>query len=794
MLIRGLYISLLCLAGFAFYSCDYKRNKDETVSTTATQADYELTEDKSKLAGYYNMEHLKEWYPERIQAPAFNYSMNLGNKTIVELSLLRNEIFARNGYLFDDAVLRGHFNQFKWYQPVFDIPEFKVQLNKEEAAFVERVLKRESELAGGRYIQEGEYKIVSWDHVYNTMQFKEIHANLKSLLAKNNFAIVRADHEQLFHVYDNNDYQYIPNFITTDLYLQVLHKHFSSNLQRIEESKFIPLMNELLSDLQQRSKTFEQKASNDTLKNAARWADTYLNIAHDLITGKTDNSPGDAVYRLEMANILNAQGLGSEFLDDKLIQYSQFKPRGNYTKSKELENYFRSIKWLNTAPIHTEKDERLLSALLIASFIKQSPAALQAFEQFNEGLKFIVGEEDNLSIATLISVLSTNEANNPEMLHNAGTLERIRKEFARRNTNKIRPQGANATTKDLLERPAILFTAGRYTFDAEILGRLVNVSDPEPKRPFPSGLDVFAAFGNTEAKNILLKTIQEQRRWAEYPDSLAVVTKKFSRYNDWTKNIYTKTFDAIRSLDDQNANAPLFMKTPAWNKKELNTALAAWTELKHDMLLYAEEPYAAEAGEGGGPPPPVHISYVEPNTSFWKKALELLQLQEQTLTKLALLDEDTRRNIEELTQIGSLLLDISNKELAHETITREEFDKLSWLGGQIEYLTFRIFGSDHLPEKERFVALVADVYRYNGLYLEEAVGKVNEIYVVAEINGKPYITKGAVFSYHEFVNQSPLSDEEWINILTKDKTEAPIWMRDIITTSGSLESKPSYSF
>lgn len=319
--------------------------------------------------------------------------------------------------------------------------------------------------------------------------------------------------------------------------------------------------------------------------------------------------------------------------------------------------------------------------------------------------------------------------------------------------------------------------------------------DPEPKRPIPSGLDVFAAFGNAQAKDILLNDIKEQLRWKEYPDSLAAVTKKFSPYNDWNKNIYTKTFDAIRSLDDQNTSAPLFMKAPAWNKKELNTALAAWAELKHDMLLYAEEPYAAEAGEGGGPPPPpTHISYVEPNTAFWKKVIELLQLQEATLTKLNLLDEDTRRNIVELTQIASLLLDISNKELANETITPEEFNKLSWLGGQIEYLTFRIFGSDHLPEKERLVAVVADVYRYNQLYLEEGVGKVNEIYVVAEINGKPCITKGAVFSYHEFVHPAPLSDEEWIDLLTKGHSYVPKWMQDITAESESLESKASYSF
>jgi len=46
-----------------------------------------------------------------------------------------------------------------------------------------------------------------------------------------------------------------------------------------------------------------------------------------------------------------------------------------------------------------------------------------------------------------------------------------------------------------------------------------------------------------------------------------------------------------------------------------------------------------------------------------------------------------------------------------------------------------------LPEKERLVALVADVYQYNGEYLEEAVGMIDEIYVVTEINRKPCLTK-----------------------------------------------------
>ena len=41
-------------------------------------------------------------------------------------------------------------------------------------------------------------------------------------------------------------------------------------------------------------------------------------------------------------------------------------------------------------------------------------------------------------------------------------------------------------------------------------------------------------------------------------------------------------------------NAPYFMLTPQWEKKNLNAALASWAELKHDAILYAKQPMGAE--------------------------------------------------------------------------------------------------------------------------------------------------------------------------------------------------------
>lgn len=797
-MLRGSFVIRLSLLLLISLTTHCTSNKTEEANTSAipeaTNSDFEVTEDKSSLAKLYELEHMKEWYPERILPPVFDYNMDLSGKTIVELSFLRNEIFARNGYLFDDAVLRGYFNQFKWYQPVFDVPDFKVQLNNQEQAFVDKVLKLENALAKERYVQQGNYTMINMDHVHNVRQFKKVDDNLRQMLTEKNFAIVQASHEQLFHVYDHNHYQYVPQFVTTDAYLQLMHKHLSTTLQKVEEAKFIKLITELLKTTYETARRYEQEVTDEHLLKSAQWATTYLAVGYTLITGKAQAvpEPMSGMYKNEISKIQAATGNESEFLNSNTIQYSQFKPRGNYTKTEELEKYFRCVKWLNTAPMYIDNDETFLSAVLIASFIKNSPEVLKAFERYNQAILFIVGEEDNLSMTNLIASV---DGGSTSITMLAGKINTIREKVKRLEKNRITIKSGDSETGKNLAKPAILFTAGRYTFDAEILSRLIHVLRPEPKRTFPKGLDVFASLGNQAAENILLNEYNEAKQWKQYPDSLKKLRHEFSGYAGWDKNIYTKTFETIQEISKPDDGHPLFMKTKWWDKKNLITSLSAWAELKHDMLLYAEQPGGAQAGEGGGPPPPQHLGYVEPNVNFWKKALALIAFHRETLTEMELLDEGTDYNAGQLIELGTLLLDISKKELNHEPITPEEFDRLSWIGGSMEQLLFRIFGSGFLPEKERLVAEVADVYNYNGKFLEEGVGMIDEIYVVAEINGKPYLTKGAVFSYYEFISDSPLNDDEWKEQVSQGKAPGrPIWTTEITLKNGSLESKKEYSF
>ena len=58
-------------------------------------------------------------------------------------------------------------------------------------------------------------------------------------------------------------------------------------------------------------------------------------------------------------------------------------------------------------------------------------------------------------------------------------------------------------------------------------------------------------------------------------------------------------FQAVAGAKSANSGYPSFMTNSAWTRKDLNTILGSWTELKHDTLLYAKQ---VMAEMGGGPP------------------------------------------------------------------------------------------------------------------------------------------------------------------------------------------------
>ena len=117
------------------------------------------------------------------------------------------------------------------------------------------------------------------------------------------------------------------------------------------------------------------------------------------------------------------------------------------------------------------------------------------------------------------------------------------------------------------------------------------------------------------------------------------------------------------------------MLSPEWDKKSLNAMLAGWAQLKHDAILYAKQPMGAECG-GGGPPDPVTKGYVEPNVSFWQKAIDLLNSTAQTFNKYNLMTEKISEATNDIREEAEMLLRLSKKELEGVKLKDEEYARL----------------------------------------------------------------------------------------------------------------------
>ena len=785
-----------------------------------------LTEDKTQLAKLYQRPDIKEFYKygegadEFSQAegthhealPPFDFNQSLAGKSYLDLLLLRNELYARNGFCFMNSTVRHYFDQRKWYRPVWEggvyddngktiqEPELlRVPLNEQEAAFVQKIHTQELALLAHRVAPQGGYPMFGLDFIVNQRE-EPFTPAMQPVLARHNFVIVPTREEQLFYLYDQNDYSYTPNFVTTDLILQLLHKYLNGILSDVEEQRLVPVVAQMLRQGTTQAQTLATRCQNPQARDAAEWAAAYYAIGRNLLTGST--APIAGAYANQVATEVAlgnaAQNKGSAFLLDSLFEYQAMKPRGMYTRSDTTRRYFRTVKWLNTAPVFLDSDAGLLHAVALAKALAADKQATEGFQKLTSVLDVLVGDEDNRSLTHLLRLLQTDYAGQSlDQLAAPATLGRLRQQLVAAGTDRIRARAASPKAIEALARPTLLFTAGRYTFDGEVLARLVDVFKSHPKdqtkRPFPKGLDAFAAFGNRTAEDILLKHYREAAHWPAYPDTLRAVQKQFSTYHSWDQNLYTKTMQTLLSLNapSPDASPPYFARTPAWQRRNLSTALAGWAELKHDLLLYSEQPSGAEmGGGGGGPPPPDHLGYVEPNLPFWEQALALLAFQKQTLHRLHANTPHLDSLNSDLRTLVTQLHRLAKKETLHQNLTAQEMESLVRIGGEVEGLTLRtlkLSNIDALPDRERYVALAADVYAYNEDVLEEAVGAADALYVVVEINGVPMLARGAIFSYYEFTSHTRLTDEEWQGRLKKAPQPRPTWLRDLIAPVPALD-------
>ena len=801
-------ILILATTVLLFASCSQKNKKQDKIEDNISQAVNVKFNPHSFLV-------TSKLLPKRI-----DLNMDISDMTMMELRLLRHYPYALRGVWFMEEDINQFFCQkTKWYEKrcykyleehdYNALTDFnKVTLSKEENEFIKRIDKRIAELKKLQMTDVDGLKLANPAMTVNMFQMDDMGKPLLGHLAHHNFAIVPTKNEQLFNIYEQNEYTSMPNYITTDVFLQAYHMYFSYVLKSLEKNMFIPRIKALNEAMYHKALEIAKGTDDAEIKDLAEFNAAYFAVANGLLTGKQPDVPESYASKagLEITNIFNEKATMSPMMGKNInFQYDLFKPRGHYTRSEESKRYFRSMMWLQTFTFCSEQKQAVKQATMMAYLLNHIDrnVAKEGLGVYKT-LDFLMGEPDNVAIIDVAEHLASKNISSPDKITDAATLKdinaRVSTLFKTRNriTSKIAEDGCENKVN---------FMPQRYMPDGYILSRMFD-EKPNSKVAFPRGLHVFSAFGIDAADKINEEYYQDADNWKGYTNEMTKMKAKMAAFADWDKSMYNKWMECLVALQKPNKDYPDYMKTPSWKRKNLNAGLASWAELKHDAILYAEQPICAECGGGGEFPDPIRVGYVEPNLAFWQKMKEMLSLTSSLLNKNGLMSESLKSRTSTLDDYMDFCIKVSKKELDGKMLSEEEYSTIRHMGSSLEWFTLSVIdpdsnlGSwDEVKGADRSVALVADVFTRNVLgcnkcgILSEATGNADIIYVNVVIDGKVFLTRGATFSYYEFV--CPLdkryTDEEWQQRLERDDVPArPVWMQPLILNQKVKENEETF--
>lgn len=680
---------------------------------------------------------------------------------------------------------RNEYAQALWED--YDKAVAMIRLTDEEKAFVAQIDQRMAELMNQKSYSNAEgAELVNPGLAVNWFQIDNRTEEMDRQLLESNVTFTATDVEQLFNIYEQNEYTMMPSFITTDLMLQAYHMYFNYVLATLERHSFCDKLTFIFNDLLKKNAEFMAQATDDAeqlnmqMKTAAFASVALRLMGSDVLIPEQIED----ICNQEIRNVMKAEDMPSPLFDTRVnFGYSLFRPRGRYTRTKQDESYFRAMMWMQKGCFFREEPSQLRQAIYIGYLLNNlSDKAQSELQQLNHALCFLMGEPDNYSIMEVAEKLKELKVTSLGAALSDATVECIddwlKEGFKSRN--RISPKVAVGAQDQLNLMPQ------RYTIDGEILGELYD-EKANSDRPYPMGLDIFSLFGTEAATQLLDTCYHTTQLWPGYTKAFADVQKSLKDFSDWDKTFYNKWFDDLMTLQKSFKEQPGFMQTSTWQLKNLNTGLASWALLKHDAILYAEQPMAAECG-GGGLPDPKQIGYVEPNVPFWKKLQETVKLNRTMLEQNGLMTDMLMSRTDQLQEYIDFCLRISEAELAHNAISDEDYGTIMHIGSSIEYFTLSVLDPDKeiyewglVEGADRKVAQVADVFTRNIMGCEksgilyEATGTPYAIYVLVEIDGKCYLTRGATYSYYEFVrplDQQRLTDEEWQKMIEEGQAPA----------------------
>jgi hypothetical protein len=614
---------------------------------------------------------------------------------------------------------------------------------------------------------------------------------------QNGMAVYGAlDFPNFYSAFDAIHSSDLPVIFTTDALLQTIYQSYDNILIQLETNRFSAMLETILkSSLAYCNKVYDASAYADHVRD-------YLSCGLFLLNpSRTDITKSAAVSRYLAAIDGQTMGMIAVFDTIRIVDFSQFKPRGHYTKSTLLSNYFKAMMWLSRADLGfwiagSDATTIQKKASLVLWDCVVNSGTYPLWLSFNNYIEFMVGASDGLSIKGLgglvhdlggpripgfVQSFNTAKFDSVAARNNYG-IQLILSQGKVYDPHQYDSLGLSQIVNFMPQR----FIIDSYTF-SQLVFPLVDY------RELPSSMDIAFVLGDNSALS-------------SHPDLsiLAVpgiLGSQRQLYDDisargWQSNLYTSWLYFLRTLNGAQDNAavsPVF-RTSGWRDKMRNTQLASWAQLRHNTILYAKQSYT------GMIICQYPMAYVEPYPEFFA-AVGLYA--EKGRNFFSGLDAQIAAYFGKVAQISGNLKAAADLTAQGKPVTQTQYewlrqvvtpDYVNVFCGQVKIFAgwyFDLIYDIDAPWRKTgeisSYATIADVHtkpadeRGPARVLHVATGRVNLMATVVEIDSCKTVFVGPVSSYYDVITTDPstpqrLTDETWSGMLDSAKAGArPSW-------------------
>lgn len=446
----------------------------------------------------------------------------------------------------------------------------------------------------------------------------------KNLLKKNGFVVparlsLRGYADALHDIYQSQ----LPIYISSDAILHAVYKGNDAVLAAAERDLLLELEHSLETMHSALGKAGYPAEVRDDL-------DVYLTVARTLLAGP-DRSEVIVSAKMEEAKPLIERALAGTgglartelFGRARMIDWSQYTPRGHYAGDADLERWFRAAMWLSRLELNLvsrasrssqpgfvrnpeETPREAVLALALADLAERA-GELDHLDRVEKVWSEFAGKREDVSIRALLALKKQAGITTLSVPDSAEKLKAaIGSGYQRTARLHYMPEGSTPL-------PAIATMFGpRVVPDSQVQTYLVHSAVPD--RPMPSFADVAFMLGHDRPLTWLAED------FARFPNLEAQLAKGRAQINGFQPtDVYSAWLGSIRAIATPfEGERPSFMRTKAYEDMKVNTTVAAYGQLRHNFVLVAGQAY----DEGGCEIPD---GYIEPALPLYESLVTYAQ-------------------------------------------------------------------------------------------------------------------------------------------------------------------------